>query len=205
MPLTGGMPRPFLGAGQVRAVLVARRHAARVFHSRRRRSALDRGPHGRRRSSHRSCPTKARNRFSGRACTHTIRSGHRTASGSTSCTGRSRRRDGRVADATLGRIAGATHRPERSREFSGAARFAHGAVCRARGGLVGTVAVGARRGEQGHATGDPWPRAIHLCVGEPGRPPRGRDRGQPHGQPLARAAARSAGRGSRRAAVRDAD
>ena len=41
------------------------------------------------------------------------------------------------------------------------------------------------------------PRAVHVGVGQPGRPSRGRDRGQPHGQPVARAVARRLGRGTR--------
>ena len=111
------------------------------------------------------------------------------------------RQDGRVAHATLRRIAGAADTPERTREFSGAARCAHAALCGARGGLVRTVAVGPRRGEQGHAPRDRGPRAIHVRVGQPRRPSRGRDRGKPHGQPVARAVARSARRGSRCAAL----
>ena len=65
------------------------------------------------------------------------------------------------------------------------------------GGLVGTVAVGPRCREQGHAPRDRRTRAVYVRVGQPGRPARGRDRSQPHGQPVARAVGRSAA--SRRA------
>ena len=97
------------------------------------------------------------------------------------------RQDGRVAHATVGRIAGAAHSPARRREFPGAARSAHAALCGTCGRLVRAVAVGPRRGEQGHASSDRGPRAIHVGVRQPGRPSRGRDRGQAHSQPLARA------------------
>ena len=156
MPLTGGTPRPFLATGNStpswspdNAQLVY------IDADDGRRSAVSRRPHGRGRPSHRPCLTKARKRFSGKACTHTIRCGHRTANGSTSCTGRDP--TGRMdvwRMQPVRRIAGAAHTPARSREFSGAARSAHAALCGARGGLVRTVAVGARRGEQGHAPRD---------------------------------------------------
>ena len=58
---------------------------------------------------------------------------------------------------------------------------------------------------QGHAPRDHGPRAIHLGVGQPRRPPRGRDRGQSHDQPVARATARSARRGTRRGTLPCAD
>ena len=90
------------------------------------------------------------------------------------------RRHGRVAHVVLRRLAGAAHIPERAGEFSGAARRTDGAVCGARGRLVRTVAVGPRRGEQGHAPRDHGPRAIHIGVGQPRRPSRGRDRGESH-------------------------
>ena len=91
--------------------------------------------------------------------------------------------------------------PARRREFSGAARSAHAALCGPRGRLVRTVAVGPRRREQGDASSDRGARAIHVRVGEPGRPSRGRDRGETHGQPLARPVERSPRRGCRCAAL----
>ncbi len=46
-------------------------------------------------------------------------------------------------------------------------RFAHRALCGTRRGLVRTVAVGPRRGEQGHPPRDGRARAIYVRVGEP--------------------------------------
>ena len=89
----------------------------------------------------------------------------------------------------------------RGREFPGAARRAHAALCGARGGLVGAVAVGARCRAQGDTPRDLGRRAIHVGVGQPRRPARGRHRRQPQREPVARAAARSAGRRSRRTAL----
>ena len=101
----------------------------------------------------------------------------------------------------VGRIAGAAHTPERTGEFSGADRFTYGALCRARGGLVRAVAVGARCGEQGHAPRDRRARAIHVRLGKPGWPSHRRHRGQSHGELVACAVGRSARRGSRRSAL----
>ena len=104
-----------------------------------------------------------------------------------------------------GESAGAAHAPERTGEFSGADRCAHRALCRARGGLVRAVAVGARCGEQGHAPRDRRARAIHVRVGKPGWPSHRRDRGQSHGELVACAVGRSARRGSRRSALPHAE
>ena len=86
----GGTPRPFLGEGARRSVLVSRRHPPRLL----RRTRVggdplsDRRPHGRGRPSDRRATRHGA--FFRKACTTTIRSGHQTASGSTSCTGRTR-------------------------------------------------------------------------------------------------------------------
>ncbi len=186
------------GQGRHRSGLVSRRHPPRLLQERRRRSPVCRGPHWRRRPSDpREC---------GGACTTTIRSGHRTASGSTSRTGPD------PTDAMdVWRVRPSGGSPERlteqrhRREFPGAARRAHAALRRARGGSVGTVAVGARCRAQGDSPRELGPRAIHVGVGQSRRPARRRHRRQPHRQPVARAAARSSGRGSRRPTVSAAD
>ena len=83
MPLTGGTPRAFLGEGAASPGVVSRRHPPRLFQQRHGdplfvadRTGADARPDRRR-------PTQS---FSKAACTTTIRSGRRTASGSTSCT-----------------------------------------------------------------------------------------------------------------------
>ena len=108
----------------------------------------------------------------------------------------------RVAPSILGRIAGAADQPARGREFSGAARRAHAALRGARGGLVGALALGARRRTQGHTPGEFGCRSIHIGIGQSRRPARGRHGRQPEREPLARAAARPARRRSRRPALR---
>ena len=203
MPLTGGMPSTIPGPRQLRSILVARRYAGSPT-SAPRRPAI--------RCQSQTARARTRVPSSWPTTRHgTVFQERRAHTQSGVVTGRpmdllrardgTDRRDGRVAHATLGRIAGAADTPERTGEFSGAARFAYAALCGARGGLVRTVAVGPRRGEQGHTPRDRGPRAIHVRVGQPGRPSRGRDRGKPHGQPVARAVARSARRGSRCAAL----
>ena len=100
-----------------------------------------------------------------------------------------------------GESVGAAHIPERTCEFSGADRFTHSALYRARGGWIRTVAMGPRCGEQGHAPRDCRARTIYVRLGKPGWPSHRRDRGQSHGELVAPAVGRSARRGSRRAAL----
>ena len=116
MPLTGGTPRPFLGEGQstpswspddTRLAYLPHRTAPAI---------PCRSPTARARTRGRSSCRPRQGRFSGRACTTTIRSGHRMASGSTSCTGRTRpKRWTCGAIRPSGEHAGATDAPERSR------------------------------------------------------------------------------------------
>ncbi len=140
---------------------------------------------GRRRRG-RGCPgDRAR---PGRRCTITTRSGHRTASGSTSRAGWTR-----TSAMDVWRVRPSGGPPERiSRktrrgDLPGATRPAHAALCGARRGQVRPVAVVARRGEPGRTPGERGPRAVHLGGGQPRWPASGRHRGQPHRQPLARA------------------
>ena len=93
MPLTGGTPRPFLGTGHstpswspddARLVYIGSNRSPAIrcrSQTARARTPVPIVPRGQ---------GKARSRFSGKACTHTIRCGHQTANGSTSCTGRTR-------------------------------------------------------------------------------------------------------------------
>ena len=135
----GGTPRPFLGQGADRTVLVSRRHPPRLFQ----RTAA-------------AIPSFVADRTGADArqilapetrgcCTTTIRSGHRTASGSTSSHGPEP-----TEEMDVWRVRPSGGSPERltdaarGREFPGAARPAHAALRRARGGPVGTVAVVAR-------------------------------------------------------------
>ena len=138
------------GRRLLHSILVARQRPSRLHRLRRpRRSVVPRRPHGGGRPSHRRARATARKRSSGKACTHTIRSGHRTATGSTSSTGREA-----AGEMDVWRMQPSGESPERlthhqrPREFSDADRFAHAALRGARGRLVGTLAVGARRGEQ---------------------------------------------------------
>ena len=99
-----------------------------------------------------------------------------------------------VAPSILRRIAGAADQPARGGDVSGTARRAHPALYRARGGLVGAMALGARRRTQGHAQGQFWHRSIHVGIGQPRRASHRRDRCEPERESLAGAAFRSARR-----------
>ena len=95
---------------------------------------------------------------------------------------------------------------QRRREFPGAARPAHAALRGARGGPVGTVAVGPRRGEQGHTPGERRAssntrRCRPAATAGASSPPWPTPRASLWRVPLAR----SARRGSRRRALPGAD
>ena len=201
MPLTGGTPRAFLGRGNPRRRGLQTTPASSTWLHDDPGDPLSLADRTGADAAQIVVAAKARRRSSEKACTHTIPCGHQTASGFTSSADRIRR-----ARWTCGACDPRANRRsnspiERAGEFSGAARFANAALCGARGGLVGTVALGARRRKQGHATRDRGPRAIHVGVRQPRRPARRRHRRKPHRQPVARATARSAGRRSRCAAL----
>ena len=91
MPLTGGTPRPFLRRGHstpswspdnARLVFIGTNEPGDPL-SLADRTGADAHPIV-------PCRGQGRSRFSGKACTRTTRCGQRTASGSTSCTGRDR-------------------------------------------------------------------------------------------------------------------
>ena len=133
-------------------------------------------------------------------CTTTIRSGRQTASGSTSSRAGADRIEMTWTSGAFDRPAVRRERLTAAtcrREFPGAARRRDAALHRARRGLVGPVAVGARCRDAR------WPARVvsgleHYTsvVGQPRRPPRRRHRRQSSCEPLACAAARSPGRRS---------
>ena len=187
------------GPGRRRTVLVSRRRPPRVLHERRRRSPLHRGS------------AQAQTRDPIVVDKPGLFRKRRAQPQSGLVTGwpmdllrartRTDRRDERVARSTIWRHAGATDGVAGSGESPGAHRRAHAALRRARGGPVGTMAMVARRRDQGDATSHLRPRALLVGVSESRRPARGGHSVEPHGQPVACAAARSTSRGSRRSTV----
>ena len=157
MPLTGGTPRPFLGEGDPDARLVSRRRPSRLFQRRRPAIRCSGRPHRRRRTAQ-IRPTEDWSAPQNEACTTTIRSGHRTANGSTSCTGS---RAEPTDEWTSGVFAPSGGTPERLTQQHAAVNFLAPIDARtllyvgARRGRVGTMAVGARRRAARSRAGSP--------------------------------------------------